>query len=437
MDVKLYQFSKRENSTKRPSGGATVSVRLKDGTSIFNPSFELNASSAPTATYLSWGSRYYYVDDVTYLNGIYVIDCSIDVLATWKTEIGNTSAFVKYATSGYDIGLIDSRLSSDLNAIVNVAEAKIMGGLPSGYVVTYVGDQGSTNPVVALSEAGVCALMNAVQSSAFAELLNNPENALSKILSDCASAITSCKYLPIIGYGGRRTITLAGGYDTGITGNEVEPTTGNTVTIDIPWNFPKGDFRNRSQFTSLIIYLPGYGFAQLNTDDFVGDDSIYITAVLDSTSGGLAYDVGGVMKAECDISTPIQISTTTQGNALGALVSAGGALAGIATGNVAVAAGGLFGAITSAMQTNTGAVGSMGSHAGWSLHSNEIILRVISHDTSVTPSNMATVQGRPVGKVTGITAGYNECVNASVECDAPQALKDKINAYLNGGVYYE
>lgn len=437
MDVKLYNFTKRENSTKRPTGGTSVSVVLKDGTSIYNPSFELISSNAPDSTYLSWGGRYYYIDDITYLNGRYIIACSIDVLATWKDEIGATSAFIKYASSGYDIGLVDGRLSSDLNAIIKTETKDILGGLPSGYIVTYVGEQGSANPVVALSESGVCHLMSSIQNSAFAELLSNPDNALSKILSDCASAITSCKYLPIVATSDNREIVLAGGYDTGVTGAGVEPVTGSTISISIPWNFPSGDFRNRSLFTSIIIFLPGYGYAQLNTDDLIGKTELTITAVLDSTSGGLAYDVGGVFKAECDISTPIQISTTTQGNALGALVSAGGALAGALSGNVAVAGAGLFGAFTSAMQTNTGAVGSMGSHAGWSLHANDVILRVISHDTNVNPSNMASQQGRPVGKVAGIVSGYNECVNASVNCNAPQVLKDRINAYMNGGFYYE
>lgn len=437
MDVKLYNFSKRENSTKRPSGGTSVPVVLKDGTSIYNPSFELISSTAPDSTYLSWAGRYYYIDDITYLNGRYIIACSIDVLATWKDEIGATSAFIKYASSGYDIGLVDGRLSSDLNAIVKRRKKDILAGFPSGYIVTYVGEQGTTNPVVALSETGVCRLMTSIQDSAFAEILNNPDNALSKILSDCASAITSCKYLPIVATAGTREIVLAGGYNTGVTGSEVEILTGNNIFLDIPWNFPKGDFRNRSQFTSIIIYLPSYGYAQLNTDDLIGKDTLDVTAVLDSTSGGIAYDVGGIFKAECDISTPIQISTTTQGNALGALVSAGGALAGALSGNVAVAGAGLFGAFTSAMQTNTGSLGSMGSHAGWSLHANDVELIVISHNTNVEPSNMASQQGRPVGKVAGIVSGYNECVNASVNCNAPQVLKDRINAYMNGGFYYE
>lgn len=437
MDVKLYNFAKRENSTKRPTGGTSVSVVLKDGTSIYNPSFELISSTAPNSTYLQWDRRYYYIDDITYLNGRYIIACSIDVLATWKDNIGVTSAFIKYASSGYDIGLVDGRLSSDLNAIVSRKKRDILSGFPSGYIVTYVGEQGTANPVVALSESGVCRLMDSIQDSAFAEILSNPDNALSKILSDCASAITSCKYLPIVATDGTREIVLAGGYNTGVTGSEVEILTGNNIFLDIPWNFPKGDFRNRSQFTSIIIYLPGYGYAQLNTDDLIGKDTLDITAVLDSTSGGLAYDVGGIFKAECDISTPIQISTTTQGNALGALVSAGGALAGALSGNVAVAGAGLFGAFTSAMQTNTGSLGSMGSHAGWSLHANDVELIVISHDTNIDPSNMASQQGRPVGKVTSIVSGYNECVNASVECNAPQVLKDRINSYMNGGFYYE
>lgn len=436
MEVTLYNFSKRENSTKQPSGGTTISgVRLKTDTSLYSPSIEFSTDIS-NYNYMKWDNRYYYINDVTYSNGLYIANCEIDVLATWKPQIGSTSCFIKYASSGYDIGLVDDRLSTNDSVIIKSAETTLFDGYPDGYVVGYIGEQGSSSPVVGLTESQLVSLQNAIQSSAFAELLNNPENALSKILSDCGSAITSCRYVPKIGIGGNKNVVLAGGYDTGIVGKEVDTVLPNTKNLDIPWNFPNGDFRNRSQFTTLLIYLPGYGYAQLNTDDFVGKDSVVVNAVLDSTVGVIAYEVGGVFKAEADISTPVQISTVTQGNALSSIVSGMATVGGIASGNIGVAVGGLFGAITSAMQTNTGAQGSLGSHSAWNLNTS-IEIKVISHDTNVDPSTLVEVVGRPKKTISSPSNGYNECVNASVNCNAPQSLKDRINSYMNGGFYYE
>lgn len=435
--ITLYNFSKRENSTKQPTGGVEVKAVFKNATSKYNPSFILNIENPLNYNYIKYGNIYYYVNDVILLSNDHVeYQCEVDVLATWKTQIGEVRAYTLFSTVSYDIGLPDNRLSSNDAVIVNSNKKKLFDGLGDGYVVTYVGEQATTNPCIGLNPTGLTALMDAIQSSAFAELLNDPANALSKILSDCASAITSCRYMPVIGTEGAKTIVLAGGYDTNIKGSIVSELTPNNLPIDIPWNFPQGDFRNRSQYTSIFVYLPGYGFIQLNTDDYVGYTSLQVDALLDSTSGGLTYLVGHNTRAECNISTPIQISTTTQGNMLGAMVSAGGALLSVATGNVAGAIGGAFGAITSSMMSNVGSVGSQGSHSGYSI---DRYVRVIcvSHDTNVDPSTLSVNYGRPCNKVKTISSGYNECTNASVNCNAPQYLKDKINSYLNGGLYYE
>ena len=435
--ITLYNFSKRENSTKQPTGGVEVPAVFKNATSKYNPSFILNIENPLNYNYIKYGNIYYYVNDVVMLSNNHAeYQCEVDVLATWKTQIGNVTAYTLFSTGGYDIGLPDNRLSSNDSVIVNSNKKQIFSNLAEGYVVTYVGEQSTTNPCVGLTAEGVTALMDAVQSNAFAELLGDPSNALSKILSDCSSAITSCRYMPVIYTVGAKKVVLAGGYDTGITGGVVDEKTPNNFTVDIPWNFPQGDFRNRSQYTSLFVYLPGYGFIQLNTDDYIGYESLQIDALLDCTSGGLTYLVGHNTRAECNISTPIQISTTTQGNMLGAMVSAGGALLSVATGNVAGAIGGAFGSITSSMMSNVGSVGSQGSHSSYSI---DRYVRVIcvSHDTNIDPSTLAVNYGRPCNKVKKISAGYNECTNASVNCNAPQYLKDKINSYLNGGLYYE
>lgn len=444
ISVTFYNFSKQVNSTARPStNGVTVSCLLKESTSTFNPTFvlDVNENDVWNYTYTFWGTYFYYVVDKRRItNDIYEIDCEIDVLATWKTQILATSAFVRYCTNTYDIGIPDLRLSSDINSIINKTESSLFPDASSGYVVTYIGEQASTNPCVLVSGSGLISLMNAIQDSAFAEILcEKPEfsNALSKLLSDCGQAITGCFYTPRAYTEGSRTIVLAGGYDTGVTGKGCDEHTGQTLNLNIPWNFPSGDFRNRSYFSTLLVYLPGYGYTRLNIDDFQGQSSITINAVLDSNCGVITYDVGGKLKAECSIATPIQVSTTTTGNGIGTVASVVSAVGNALSGNVVGAVGGAFNAVLSDMTTNTGAVGSMGSTASW--YSKTVVeVIVISHNTNVEPSTMASRQGRPLNRVISMpSSGYVETTNFSVNCNAPNNLKEQINTFMNGGVYIE
>ena len=113
MDILFYNLSKRENSTLRPSGaGDSRSVLLKEGTSIYNPTFVM-ADDVTEYNYCQWGVRYYYIRDIVIAhNQRFEVECSLDVMATYKEGIGNVSAFSLYASSGFNDGIPDDRLST-------------------------------------------------------------------------------------------------------------------------------------------------------------------------------------------------------------------------------------------------------------------------------------------------------------------------------------
>lgn len=112
--ITAFNFSKRVNSTKQPTGlnGTDYSVVLKDGTSYEKPVFLLHSASLLTFNYIQWGTWYYFVDDIVIeKDALYSVKCSLDVLATYKTEIGQTVAFVLYdGTANSEIP--DRRLST-------------------------------------------------------------------------------------------------------------------------------------------------------------------------------------------------------------------------------------------------------------------------------------------------------------------------------------
>ena len=110
MEIKVYSgFSKAINSTKQPAGGTTKTVRLKDGCSVINPVFLLTGYDLSN-NYVSWGNRYYYIDDIIILhNDLAEYHCSTDVLATYKDNIGASTQYVVRSASSYDPKVIDTR----------------------------------------------------------------------------------------------------------------------------------------------------------------------------------------------------------------------------------------------------------------------------------------------------------------------------------------
>ena len=116
MDITLYQFSKRANSTKRPSGGVRVSGYLREGADLRSPSFVLSIPPDQLSTYMSYNyaqvlGQFYYVGDMINRSATeWELPMTLDELATYKNEILNTTAFVLYSQSDYDPMINDSRL---------------------------------------------------------------------------------------------------------------------------------------------------------------------------------------------------------------------------------------------------------------------------------------------------------------------------------------
>ncbi len=111
-EIVLYHFSKRKNSTKRPTGqGTEVPCLLKSATTFQNPAFILQRpmNDMLQFNYAKWADHYYFIDSTTSINaGQTEISCTEDVLATYKNEIGNYSCFIE--RSNHQDPLLDDPL---------------------------------------------------------------------------------------------------------------------------------------------------------------------------------------------------------------------------------------------------------------------------------------------------------------------------------------
>lgn len=451
MEVTAYkQFHKRKNSTKRPEGGTTRNVVLLDDVSLYSPVFESEYWDYGD-NYCKWVGNYYYVTDVVTKNqNIFEVHCEIDPLATWKDDIMATTAFVTFSTSDYDIGIPDYRLSSDPITITKSNSVDIFPKLSEAYVVTYIGQ--NSCPSVGIGDYWLDGLQKHIMSDKFVESTRKwykgfcegqgsdkvDSNVIALLVGNNANCITSCTYMPKF-YGTKgHTIVLAGGFNTSAQGLLAEHDYSETYSINIPWAFPKGDFRNRAQFTSMAVYLPGYGFIALNADNYQGQASIPVHATLDSFTGEITYLVDGKAKGTCSTGYPVQIGTSQKGNVVGALTGVAQAVASGYSGNAIGAISSGYNAIRSIMGVDPSSVGSMGGATAFNAY-KKIMVLIMSHNTNVDPSSVGSTIGRPLNAVRqiGNLSGYVQTADVEVPTRAPDEYKTVINDSLNGGMYIE
>lgn len=454
MDIYLYNFTKRVNSTKQPAeDGLQVSVNLKNDTSIYSPIFMLSSiENLSSYTYLKWENRYYYIVDVikSTIKNVWEINTTLDVLATYKNDIANTTAFVLYSSSNYNSMLPDNRLSMNATPIVDYNIVNLVDFTPTlgTYILSYITNvTGGYAPIGIkyLSAVATNQLANALMSDGIIDTMTE----IVKQLGSAKDSIISCKYVPIAWSQTGSSLVL-GTYQTNIVCGNPNRLHNYSVNIAIPWHY--NDFRRRSEHTSLLLFLPAYGFVELNSNDFIDTESINIRCIVDGFTGEATYIIGGergqrvVTSFALDI--PLSANKTDQ---IGALSQNVGGLvaftAGAISGNgiaLAGGAGALFNGIRTSMQHSTGSVGSLGGLSSVignisAEEGGDIYCITITRSTNIDPSSIIDTIGRPLNairKIDGLS-GYIQTSEFSVNTNAPDQIKDQINNFMNGGIYYE
>lgn len=97
--ISIGNNPKKINSTSRSfTVSATLNCRLKEPCSMQAPVFRVQGlTKGVLYNYCQFESRYYWIDDIIYLtHNIQEVHCHLDPLATFKTDIGNTYAYIEY-----------------------------------------------------------------------------------------------------------------------------------------------------------------------------------------------------------------------------------------------------------------------------------------------------------------------------------------------------
>lgn len=462
MEFTVYKFTKRNNSTKRPTNEPQIKLDgwHKKTTSIYSPTFTVTQRLVGYS-YLTWENMYYYITDIVFIRkDYYELVCELDVLATYKENILNTTAFVLYSTSNVNLQIPDTRYSmvnaptiKSSNSVLLDDGSNIMS--EGMFLLNYVTSQptyGASGSVY-LTYQQCIDVTNILASSGFSEWLNNAQ----KQFMGAYDSLLGCLYFPFKWnefLSATKKIVL-GGYDTNIMGIEPVNTRYN-IEVTIPWAF--NDFRNMPPYTSLIVFLPAYGFVELNPADYIGKTKIPVNLLIDGITGSGTYIVGENFRATTSFATPINIGTI-KSNTIGATMSAlstvgavaGGIAASVASGGLAAPAaiGGAASIATmaantyiAAQQRSLGSIGSNGGTAsifqGPNLEWTKVYCIIIAHDTAQTVGSFNHINGGICNQVLSLNSlsGYCQTINASV--NTPNLIaSNKINSMLDGGIYIE
>ncbi|MBO5809661.1 MAG: hypothetical protein J6R32_02415 [Bacteroidales bacterium] len=456
-------FSKRKNSTKQPTSGTDITARLKDNCSIINPIFE-SSSMPANANYIyvsEWG-RYYFVTNVVYVsNTTKQFSCEVDVLASYKSQIGATSARIAFSSSGWDKDITDPRCVAKTTKLKYEASASTELTANGCYVMTVFNKiSGASNGL------GATYILDAANMQKVKNWMG--DDTVYQALVDYFSgtpldSIFSCTWVPFpyaANPGAAVSVLYIGNQDStlfGIDGYVISGTgilNGTEVLITIPYRY--NDFRDASPYTDAQLYLPGIGNIDININDFLDSTKIHITYTMEYGTGDLTYyirDDGGklIQTASCNVASQCPLGQLNI-NGGGMVSNIGGALAGGAafmigslSGNPAAAIGGAGAMLTAATNTvlsynkrSTSLKGNLGGRTSTEIR--DIIFTGYYMDTEdVDAAAYIAVKGRPVAVSHAISnhSGYVQCDDASVANVGTPIEKDRVNQYLNTGFFYE
>ena len=122
INILLYQFRKRHNSTKLPDTQSTeVLGELKQDFTLTGLSIRFQFSDPSDVpgynyAYIPSLSRYYFITDWYYTRGFWNAALAVDVLASNRDDILSSTQYVARSTSNFDSALIDTSYPATGNA---------------------------------------------------------------------------------------------------------------------------------------------------------------------------------------------------------------------------------------------------------------------------------------------------------------------------------
>lgn len=444
----LWKFSKKENSTKRPSDSdaTMVDCETNNDFDLLHPVFVFSfrgGSSNPTQynyCYVGTFKRYYWIAGWTFSNGQWIADCTVDTLASWKPEIGRQSAYVLRSAASYDGNIQDTLYPAKMDIVLDVSTAKSPFDPQGEYIVGTIADGGITNYAI-LTPEEFTNFSKAAFSDAFYQGVAAGVDWMAKAAFDPMQYLRSVLYFPFpAGGGGRASAVKLGWWDTGIVG--LYTRTGGShsasFTLDIPKHpqaAERGEYLNCAPYASYMLDCRPWGRISLDPEDLKNVSSVTFDIQVDDITGEgvltTTIDGGRRVLAVAQVGQPVQLSQVTH-NVGGAIVSAVGGMASAVAGNAIGAVVGIGNAVNSVMgKVNTIGVNGSASQLITPPQLSATFIKIVDENNAD--------RGRPLCQIRRIDTlpGYQIHADPEMSLPCTQSEMVTISGYLTGGFLYE
>lgn len=488
----FYTFSKRKNSTAVPSGGSSKNIYIKDPSSVLSPQILIETSN-PTAynyCYIPTFDRYYFISDWVSDHNMWQANCSVDVLASWRSTILNSYQYVTRSATHKNSNIIDSRypMTKQVQVVTDKQSSPFDAVDPNlGDVPTYVmglisnTDQAATKiqgiQYLQLTRGQARQILRMLLNQDYfnlgpAEALFGITPAVIKTIMNPSQYISESYILPFKRTGDTcafpKAIVSSGDSSIGLGWWSV-PVSGlgtvysisgadnvsRNITRNVQFNIgahpqstSHGDYTNKSPFSQFTLFAGPFGEIPLDINltgtvgldiycriitDFKGNSTLWVKALNHSADfDDELNQILGKRKTNVAVDMPMIVGKT---NAVGAVTS----MTGIATGaalsggaSLPLSTGGVIDAAASLMPRFY-STGSASSDAfilePWYLQSEYHLLAAENSAVNIIGSPfMDTIQLNELN-------GYTECDNVWLDIPCYESEYDEIINYLKTGFY--
>ena len=490
----LYKgFAKKENSTKQPASGTlTLGVQgvFKEPCSVLNPVLRIERLALDAVPYdynyarYVEGNRYYFIEDWVWADGLWEVHMKEDVLATFKTAIGNQSEYVLRtdSTTNFNGEITDTTypattdIVSESYSLSNIFTTDLTVGC---YIVGIISG-GSSQAVGAISYYAMTSTQfGALKDKLFSDdnleimgiidsqgqtLIQDLSQEVLKTLYNPYQYIASCMWFPF-GEGAITSKTSVssikiGWWDYPLSGYLLYAQTlelGNEqFAITAHPQASRGSYLNYAPYTRRSL-IGRFGTVAIDNTFFKVGNKINISYVIDLITGHCYTRIAKrdesvsppaedlIAERNFLIGVPIQIAqvgTDYLGTAVSALNTIpqimGGAISGIASGKGAImgaiagGASGIYNTLQSAMpQVETG--GQNGSFLAPvnNTHVVEQFYKIVDEDISH--------RGRPLCEIRTINtlSGFILCAEGDMDISCYDNERKEITRFLTTGFFWE
>lgn len=349
----FYQFDKKANSTKLPvlsPGDIAMTVELKKVTNLFTPSLVINPANYSftnpmkfTYCHIPDFDRYYFITGWSWVLGLWECTLEVDVLASFKTAIGNTTAYVLRSASQYDPDVVDNKypakkvVSMDSTHrtpntspwSINLYNASITEGF---FVVSIANNDANSIGAIshyAFSARAMQEFMHIMYDAP--SWMNITDTSIStdlqKMMLNPIQYVTNCMWIPTgFSTGGAVAVTQIpyGWWKITLVNNTAYRINVNNLTRTFSMDFPtlkhpqydsaKRKWLQLSPYTNIAFRFEPFGMFSLDSTKLADYDRIRCVVWLDSITGvsnltvyPCIYDGGAWLAGEAIYTTSAQV----------------------------------------------------------------------------------------------------------------------------------